>query len=163
VNIPVYSRTGTRRADTRGTRSVHMQANLLGYAGLIPFVTLAALPLFFQGDVQSQTGTALIAYGAVIISFLGACHWSAAIIDSNNDNVASRMLFAVSPALLGWLAVLLPLPYGFMLIITGLLITLIADSHWSYGPAWYAALRRRLTWIATLSLSFATLITLDVI
>ena len=49
-------------------------ARLLGYGGLIPFAALAALAL---GSSQSAAWIhALIAYGAVILSFVGALHWA---------------------------------------------------------------------------------------
>ena len=164
MKTPVCSGMTVRRMRVPDKGSVvRIQANTLGFAGLIPFLALAALPLVFRDAIALQAGRALIVYGAVIISFLGACHWSAAVIHDNNPDVAGRMLFAVSPALLGWLAVLVALPLGFALIITGLLLTLVADSHWPYGPAWYATLRRRLTSIAILCLSFAILTTLEVI
>lgn len=164
MTIPVHNNPALSHAGRLDDQPVRRrQAKILGYAGLVPFVGLALLHLFIQDDTQVQAGKALVAYGAVIISFIGAWHWGAAISGDGRDDTARRMLFAVSPALLGWLAILLPLVYGLLLIISGLLLTLLADSYWSSSHAWYHTLRVRLTLVATLSLSFATLTTLDVI
>jgi uncharacterized membrane protein YidH (DUF202 family) len=127
----------------------------LGYAGLIPFIALSVLCLLSAGKLQQQATEALIAYGAVIISFLGAWHWSMAIHGTGRDAALARMLYAVSPALMGWSAMLLPQSYGLVLIIAGLLITVIADRHWQVTFSWYLTLRRRLTFIATISVALA--------
>ena len=124
-------------------------ASRLGYAGLIPFVVLSAL--MFRGEWQQQAGQALVAYGAVIISFLGAWHWGSAVSGATLGNPARRLLFGVTPALIGWAALFLPLNYGLILIVTGLLLTYLADVRWGVTHAWYLRLRTRLTWVSTAS------------
>ena len=163
MSIPADDYPATGHAVTTGDWQVRRQAKLLGYAGLIPFVGLALLQPFIQQDIQALTGNALVAYGAVIVSFLGAWHWAAAISGDRRNQAVKQMLFAVSAALLGWFAILLPLVHGLLLIIGGLLATLLADSYWSRSQSWYRTLRRRLTFVATLTLSFAILVTLEVI
>ncbi len=133
--------------------AIQRQACRLGYAGLIPFVTLAALYLLFQGETQHNIGRALVAYGAVIISFLGATHWGAAISGVSISNATPRMVFAVLPALLGWMAILLPLTYGLFVILASLCIVYLVDSRWGVWQAWYLVLRRRITLIAALSMA----------
>ncbi len=130
-------------------------AALLGYTGLVPFVVLAAFALFPVGNLEQQAREALIAYGAVIISFLGAWHWYAAIHHGGAHATLARMSFAVSPALLGWIATVLPQSYGMALVIAGLLITCIADGRVQDIHPWYRLLRRRLTLIASASMTVA--------
>ena len=139
--------------------AIQHQAERLGYAGLIPFVTLAVLYPFFQGDVQQYIGRALVSYGAVIISFLGATHWGAAISGVDTTNPSRRMLFSVLPALLAWVAVLLPLVYGLFVILASLITIYLVDSRWGALHAWYLILRRRLTLIATLSVAVVFIFT----
>lgn len=127
----------------------------LGYAGLIPFVVLATMALFSGADARPQAHAALVAYGAVIISFLGAWHWHAAIYQGSQDATLARMSFAVSPALLGWVALLLPESYGMALVTAGLLMTCFADSRWYGVASWYRSLRWRLTTVATLCMMVA--------
>ena len=133
--------------------AIRRQAERLGYAGLIPFVTLAALHLLLRDDAQQYTGQALVNYGAVIISFLGATHWVAVISGVSITNAPSRMLFAILPALLGWTATLVPLIYGLFLILASLGAIYLVDSRWGVFHSWYLTLRRRLTLVASLSVA----------
>ena len=50
----------------------------LGYGGLLPFVALAGIGWWAPGT--PLWGTALLAYGAVILSFVGALHWGFAMV-----------------------------------------------------------------------------------
>lgn len=55
----------------------------LGYGGLLPFVALAGIGWWAPGTPLWGTplwGTALLAYGAVILSFVGALHWGFAMV-----------------------------------------------------------------------------------
>jgi hypothetical protein len=131
----------------------------LGFGGLIPFVVLAAMYPVTGGEVQGEIGRALVAYGAVIISFLGAVHWGLAISDEDSGNPSRRMLFSVLPALLGWLAILLPLVHGVALILTSLCLVYLVDRRWGRLHGWYMVLRGRLTLIASLSLAFVFIFT----
>ena len=156
MNHPMYDFTQHTPSPVTQNNHLERHASWLGYAGLIPFVTLAALALVSNGDLQLQSRGALIGYGAVIISFLGAWHWYAAIERGGDSASLSRMVFAVSPALLGWAALLLPHAYGMALVLTGLLITCVVDGRWMSGsPTWYRLLRRRLTVVATISMTSA--------
>jgi len=156
VNHPVYDLPETAQPALPVDSGVQRNATWLGYAGLVPFVTLATVVLLSAGEIQLQARAALIAYGAVIISFLGAWHWYTAIQLGGSRATLTRMSFAVSPALLGWIAILLPHRYGMALVITGLLITCVADGHWQAATQpWYRQLRQRLTLVATASMTAA--------
>lgn len=77
----------------------------LGYAGLIPFVGLAA-----QAS-NPEAVSAFMAYSAVILSFLGGVHWGVAMRDSQFAS-SSRLVLCMLPSLLGWLSLLLPTLMG---------------------------------------------------
>lgn len=157
MNHPVYDTTQTvQLSKSHVTMACRRNAEWLGYAGLIPFVSLSVFVLLSAGDIQMQARAALIAYGAVIISFLGAWHWYAAIQHGGDSATLAKMAFAVSPALLGWLAVLVPDAWGVALVITGLLMTCVADGRWQAAAhPWYRQLRQRLTLVATASMTAA--------
>lgn len=55
-------------------------AATLGYAGLLPFALLVAgLWVVAAPDLQSLLLRGLLAYGAAILTFLGAVHWGIAL------------------------------------------------------------------------------------
>ncbi len=83
--------------------AIPRQAGWLGYAGLIPFLVLATSYLLYQDEAQQRVGQALVNYGAVIISFLGATHWGAVVGGASvtGPGTVCSMLFA--SRLTGWL------------------------------------------------------------
>lgn len=82
-------------------------AMLLGLLGLVPFLAagFAAVGLQHPIDASRALG-GLVAYGAVILSFLGAVHWGFAIEDETGLAETARLGLGVLPALLGWVALL---------------------------------------------------------
>ena len=50
---------------------------VMGYAGLIPFIGLAFMVQLADSPQNLIAMESLVAYGAVITSFLGALHWGA--------------------------------------------------------------------------------------
>jgi len=56
-----------------------LTARAIGYAGLIPFIGLSAMSVLWRDIHHSAVLFSLLAYGATIISFLGAIHWGLAI------------------------------------------------------------------------------------
>src|SRR3990167_1949564 len=90
----------------------------LGYGGLIPFVALAAASVLAP-DHRSLWSPALIAYGAVILSFVGALHWGIAMTAPQMP-VRQRTIhyvWSVIPALLAWPAPLMPVAGGALILI----------------------------------------------
>ncbi|WP_037299828.1 DUF3429 domain-containing protein [Rubritepida flocculans] len=98
---------------------------LLGLAGLLPF---AAAALAVHAAPETWTGFArgaLIGYGAVILSFLGAVHWGFAWRPLPGEEAAGppRLMLGVAPALAGWAALLLPEWPAVLLLAAGILVT----------------------------------------
>jgi len=60
------------------TNPILHPVRLLGYAGLFPFFAAAAAALLGPPPWRGAALSALAAYGAVILSFLGAVHWGLA-------------------------------------------------------------------------------------
>jgi glutaredoxin len=118
----------------------------LGYAGLLPFaLALAGLLLGGPGSAP-YFSLQFLAYGAVILSFVGAVHWGVAL--TGGPAPARRMIVSVLPPLVGWAALLLPPAGGAWVLLAGFL----ALRAWEttrvgrFGlPEWYLRLRTRLT------------------
>jgi Protein of unknown function (DUF3429) len=128
----------------------------LGYGGLLPFVALAAA-VWFDGSHSSLWRDALLAYGAVILSFIGALHWGFAMSQSDmaTDQRTRSFIWSVVPSLLAWMALLMTPKYAAILLVAGFLIHFWQDKRLVLLvnlPAWYLPLRLRLTSVAALSL-----------
>jgi hypothetical protein len=90
-------------------------ARRLGHGGLIPFVGLAAALWWMPPSDRPLAGTALLAYGATISSFLGAIHWGL-VMRAGAAPSALSLLWGVVPSLLGWVALLLDPAQGLLLL-----------------------------------------------
>ena len=128
----------------------------LGYGGLIPFLALAAASLIdpVHAAVWSD---ALFAYGAVILSFVGALHWGLAIGQPGlNDRQRSACFtWSVVPALIAWPATLLSATIAAPLLVLGFVAHYLQDrrlARLTTLPAWYLTLRLRLSSVACICL-----------
>ena len=124
----------------------------LGYAGLIPFVLLAALMWLVDAELLPFVAIALGGYAAAIVSFLGGVHWG---IGFMKGDAAPRFHFiwGVVPSLLAWLALMMPVYAALPLLGLVLLACYAVDSK-TYPPAGlgqWLPMRLRLTVVATLS------------
>ena len=146
---PVTGRCPTLPAMSTSTS---LPARVLGLAGLLPFVAgAAALALLQAPGLRLWAGTALIAYGALIASFLGGIHWGLAM--QGTPPVNTRLAWGVVPSLLAWVAVLLPVGPG-LLLLAGLLLACYAVDRPLYASAGlggWLGLRLQLTGVATVS------------
>lgn len=123
----------------------------LGVAGLIPFV--AGLVGVVAPRLAIGGPLGLLVYGAVILSFMGGVHWGLAI--TVQPPRPAQLVISVLPALLAWVAVLAGDWLGMLVEAAGFAALLAYDvSATSTGaaPAWYSALRVRLTAGAVLCL-----------
>lgn len=133
-------------------KTTHRTAWLLGLAGLLPFAG-SALAFFAAPDSWAGFAEgALIAYGAVILSFLGAVHWGLALRAPAEEAGwgPARLLLGIVPALLGWVALLLPDVFALPLLALGILGTAGVE-QWARGkglvPGDYLVLR----WVLSIS------------
>ena len=157
-------------SDLASTATVHGEAlpatvAWLGYGGLLPFIVLAAASMldhhhaFFWVD-------GLLAYGAVILSFVGALHWGFAmsllanLTDGERALRNLRFIWSVIPALVAWLALLLPPSVASCLLIAGFITNYWQDRRVAVVvslPAWYLPLRLRLSVVACLCVALGGL------
>lgn len=128
---------------------------LLGYGGLLPFGALALL-LWLDGARGALWWTALLAYGAVILSFVGALHWGFAMALPGLGEAQRQGLYgwSVVPALVAWPALVWGAPGAGVLLVAGCVAHWLQDrrlvAHPGAAlPAWYLPLRTRLTLVAS--------------
>jgi uncharacterized membrane protein len=136
--------------------SLPRHVSLLGYGGLLPFIGLALLiPL--SHDYRPLLAVALVNYGAVILSFVGALHWGFTMTaqDMGAEQGRDRLTWSVIPSLIAWIATLLPMPLGCLLLVIGFVVHLRQDRQLLRVislPAWYWPMRLRLTLVASVCL-----------
>jgi hypothetical protein len=111
-------------------RSLPRPVRWLGLAGLLPFLATALLAWTAPAEWRGVALYALAAYGAVILSFLGAVHWGLALGAPAAEAAvtAPRLGFGVLPSLLAWFALLLPPWPGLTLLALGILGTAAVET-----------------------------------
>jgi hypothetical protein len=138
-------------ADTPAAAGLSPAALRLGYAGLLPFVGGALLVWLVREEAHPYVALALSAYGAVIVSFLGGIHWGLAF--RHTEPPLRLLVWGVLPAIVAWLAVIMP-PSAGLVILGAMLVTCYAVDRRLYaeeGVAHWLMLRFRLSAVASLS------------
>ncbi len=118
-------------------------AVILGTAGVIPFV-ICAVASFRPDPVEASLMLrALLFYGAVILSFIGAVHWGFALSSAPTDPAfpvaqslragerrveRAQLMLGALPALIGWVALLIgqltSTWWGLAMLIAGFAVTM---------------------------------------
>lgn len=129
-------------------------ALVFGFCGLLPFIAGSLAVWALPPGWRDYALFIQAAYGAIILSFLGAIHWGLALAgtaaggDSHRAMTWNRLGWTVIPALLGWAALMMTAVPGLILLILsffGLLMGDAAAIRNGQAPAWYLDLRRPLT------------------
>jgi hypothetical protein len=82
-------------------RTLPFLAVVLGIVGVIPFV-ICGLGSVATNFIGAQIAIQLLlAYGAVVLSFLGGIHWGVSL--ATDEGTRQRLTLGVLPSLLGWL------------------------------------------------------------
>lgn len=163
------------RPNVPSTKTIPSSVAWLGYGGLLPFVGLAA-GCFTDAGYGALFQVALIHYGAVILSFVGALHWAFAMTLPGLSAAKRRECFvwSITPALLAWVAALLiAVPAqgsmvsnfsGFAVAAALLIVGFVANyaqdvrlARVATLPLWYLPLRLRLTTVACICVAAAGL------
>jgi hypothetical protein len=137
-------------------REIPRVALWLGLAGLLPFFAAAILLWIPQGTAAADTlyGPA-IAYGAVILSFLGGIRRGIAVPHGESRQASADLALSVVPSLAGWAALFMPQVPALCLLIAGFLAQALWDVvavQAARVPQWFGNLRMILTSGAVLSL-----------
>jgi hypothetical protein len=128
----------------------------LGYGGLVPFLLLALASLIDRHHAALWI-QALCAYGAIILSFVGALHWALAMTlpELGERQRSAWYAWSVAPALIAWPAMLISPRLAAPLLIAGFLAHYLQDRRLASQamlPAWYLPLRLRLSTVACVCL-----------
>lgn len=136
---------------TRDASALQNRARWLGYAGIIPFAAIAALMMTDKASPQSLV-SAMQAYAAIILTFVGAIHWGRAM-ESGNSRL---MTLSVGPSLVAWSGMLLPPQYGLPLIAGAFVFVLALDLRQYEEHIWFTRLRIQLTGAVSLLLVYGS-------
>lgn len=131
---------------------------LMGFAGLIPFVTLSLGCWIVHPDWLPTLVAAQLAYGIAILSFLGGIHWGAVLLCSTLPLPRLRiaLMWGVTPALIGVVASQMLIGPGFALMIVAFALLFLVDRRlypWYRIPDWFIALRLKLSCVVVLALT----------
>lgn len=126
-------------------------------SGALPFLILGALS---WTNWQDHARLALLAYGACILSFVGALHWAFAMTASGlADGERTRLyVWSIVPSLLARASLLLPQFWGIPLLLAGLWAHFLQDRRLVARTTLqerYLPLRLGLTGAASLGLLLA--------
>lgn len=139
-------------------------AAVYGAAGLIPFVAAAVAVWVLPGGWKTNALYVQLAYGATILSFLGAVHWGLALAGrgTGGDVAAActwrRLGLSVVPALIGWVSLTLAPLLGALVQLVAFAGLMLADgaaTRQGLLPPWYPRVRKPLTLVVMLSLAAA--------
>ncbi len=121
----------------------------LGYAGLLPFLLLAVAVHLLSDGGAARALVSLQHYSAVILTFVGAVHWGRALENPENSVAEQKRLYwAVTPSLIGWIALSLPVNAAMAVLIAAFLLCLWIDRQFYPGQpfaSWYLPMRLHLT------------------
>ena len=136
-------------------------AMVFGLGGLLPFVGLSLLAVVGPAGIQATTAHALLQYGALIATFVGALHWAYAVAGvAASASATARYGWSVLPSLVAWLALQQTPQNGLQLVAVLLVACYLADRQLlrpASLPPWIADLRLLLTSAAVISLVVASL------
>ncbi len=143
--------------------SLQRFALALGWLGVIPFVSLALACLLLPGLAARHAAlSALILYGALILSFLGGATWGLTLARPDRAELGVRdLLIGIGASLLGFAGALLTPGAGLPVLVAGFALMLAYDLRAIAAgllPVWYRPLRMGLTFTAIASLGVAGLI-----
>lgn len=135
-------------------------AEIVSYAGLVPLVLcllgVALLPDFTARELAQRIA---VAYGAVVLAFVGAVHWGLALAGHLAWSPA-RIAGAVLPAVFGAAASVLGGQRGLALLVVGFGVFWLYE-HRKVGtelPAPYLSLRRNLSLVVCMLLSVTMIV-----
>ncbi|MEO0574215.1 MAG: DUF3429 family protein [Pseudomonadota bacterium] len=131
-----------------------VMAWLLGVGGLLPFVALGLAAIADIPLPGMSAGSAVLAYAATILSFIGAVHWGLAIEESDAPTRNRLFTASVMPALVAWVALLLPTQSALSVFIVGFAGWYLWErtTIWQLYPRWFAQLRTLLSAVVVLIL-----------
>jgi glutaredoxin-related protein len=133
----------------------------LGYAGIIPFIFFTLLA--FLSESHAWAIRANTAYGAVILTFIGAIHWGRLLQMFSSDLTrkdAGVLVVSVLPSLLAWVVLIdfFNPASSLCILISGFMaMCAFEGSLKSYTSAWYRRMRMQLGYTVSALLALSVL------
>lgn len=140
--------------NSENSSTIPKTALLLGYGGLIPFVTLSIATWILTSHWLVEVHEALLLYASIILTFMGAIHWGVAMTRSSVPN-SVHLSISVIPALIAWFAFFTTQTINYMILYISFAGLCLIDSKGSKQgdlPGWYPKLRVPLTTVVVISL-----------
>jgi hypothetical protein len=130
-------------------------ALVLGVVGALPFWAAAIALLTGSGLSAPRALAVAVAYGAIILSFLGGIRWGAALGPMAEGRRALELSLSVLPAMAGFASFFLAPIIGVSLLIGSFFLQAMwdvasADRH--QLPSWFGRLRALLSILVVLPL-----------
>lgn len=126
-------------------RHTPLPALVLGVGGVVPFVAPPLYMVYYSGEYCSLLEQGHLAYGAVILSFIGGVRWGLTLAHPYQGPSWRNLVYSVTPSLIAWPALLVQPMLGYSLLTAGLLTAGVIDVAWAGYPVWFKALRILLT------------------
>lgn len=127
-------------------KSTHGFANLIGYGGLLPFIGLS---VFYSTIDNAQKAdfvlSALLAYAAIILSFVGAIHWGRSLTEPHMVRSNLLQIISIIPTLMAWAALLVPHQIGLIILILGFVLIYLFDRLQYKNLFWMQKIRFHLS------------------
>ena len=123
--------------------TVPRNAAWLGAAGVLPFIAGVAGIWLLDATQAEFAAFILTAYGAMILSFMGAIYWGL-VMWRGGQGSGHWYTIGVLPALVGWLALMLEPAFGLPLLALAFAAVYVLDRaavSAGIAPAWYARMR----------------------
>lgn len=124
-------------------------AKWLGGLGALPFIFLAAAIHEVAGITNPQAPGAMVAYGAVILTFMGGIQWGQSMMLRDDAGATwERLMTSIIPSLIAWATLFMPLATGMLVLAGAFVFVLAIDLLWNRkgrSPMWYPRLRIALT------------------
>ncbi|MBT3069491.1 DUF3429 domain-containing protein [Rhodomicrobium sp. Az07] len=143
-------------SNVKASQAMPFPARAVGLACLLPFA-MGALAVCLAPEIRAEAASALIVYGAIVLSFLGGVRWGFAVLEGGQASWSAYGLAAI-PSLMAWIGALWGGPDGLAILALALAMWFFVEKAAPPAlplPAWYGRVRGVLTAIATLSLGLA--------
>jgi len=133
----------------------------LGYAGIIPFIFFSLLS--FLSEFHAWAIRANLAYGAVILTFIGAIHWGRLLQMFSSDLTRKDtgvLVVSILPSLLAWVVLIefFNPASSLCILISGFMaMCAFEGSLKTYTSAWYRKMRVQLGYTVSALLALSVL------
>lgn len=146
-----------------------MPGTLCALAAAYPLLVLTGMILFDYAIPGLDNRSALVGYAAIVLTFMSALHWGTAVCDPTPGQggywgtIREWRIFMTpfGPGLTAWIATLLPLKAGALVLLAAYGVALLYDARcvqWGESPPWDMRLRIVMSAIAAVALLFGVLL-----